>query len=406
MFLLYTVETGKAPLDWLGMPWLGVAPDRTPERFQFIVEERSMEPVEDALRFLLYSVSIEQVRLETERARAGDLYEWLMYRGELGRDLSDIEQSDLVEYRDRLMTQPSLKTGEPLAATTVRRRLSTLVSFYEWADSSGRIPNDIGASKKMVRLGRGDRRDMLAHLGSSTMTKNDILPKVQKRLPEFIEEGFLRGLFAELGSPPANRDGRPARDWLIVYLSLFTGMRRAEVAALTVHQFQSLAPSEEAPARLALTATKGGKPRSVPIESFVLDQVKAYVDGERKAVLRAAKAKGKFRHRKPTALFVNGPHCATKYLGNPITTDMIDRMFLRTQRRLASEDGAHHGFHHLRHTHVMRRRLAGDEWDNISRDLGHAQIGTTINVYARALNRVEPEARARYVLMLRKLAGA
>jgi integrase len=245
---------------------------------------------------------------------------------------------------------------------------------------------------------------MLAHLGSTVTTRNIVMPKVQQRLPEFIDDTTLQALFRELGSDPVKDDGRPSRDWLIVYLALLTGMRRSEICALTVHQFRGLHATEENPARLALTVTKGSKPRTVAIDAFLLERVLAYADGERKTVLRQARSKGRFRHREPIELFLNGPYCADKYLGNPVTPDMVDRIFLRAQRKVLGELTKGHSFHHLRHTHVMRRRLAGDEWENISRDVGHAQIGTTINTYARALTQVEPDVRAKFVRALRLLA--
>lgn len=80
---------------------------------------------------------------------------------------------------------------------------------------------------------------------------------------------------------------------------------------------------------------------------------------------------------------------------------MINRMFLLSQRRLFGND-ARHVFYHLRHTHVMQRRIAGDEWDNISRDIGHRHLMTTVDTYARALNRMEPQAREQYIRGLKR----
>ena len=360
-----------------------------------------MEPIEIVLRYLIYSVRRERVAVKTEIARAWDLYEWLLYLKALGSGVDEVETDDLETYRDRLLTVPSQKTRRPLEPTTVRRRLSSIVSFYTWASTEGLIPDHISEGKRGAPAWF-TRREKYQIPAIDFGTENILLPKVQVKLPEFIERDTLRRIFTDIGCDPLKPDGRACRDWLIVFLALITGMRRAEIAALTVHQVNDLKPTEDKPARLRLVTTKGGRSRTVPIETFVHERLVTYIAGERNEILKVAKKRGKFRHREPIALFLNGPRCSTKYLGTPISPPMINRMFLLSQRRLFGND-ARHVFHHLRHTHVMQRRIAGDEWDNISRDIGHRHLMTTVDTYARALNRMEPIAREQYIRGLKRL---
>ena len=398
------VQNLSRPSKWRGENWAN--PPSTqglPEGAAFVADATTMEPVQIILRYLVHSVRRDQVALKTEIARAWDLYEWLLYLNALRQTVDEVETDDLETYRDRLLTIPSLRTRRPLEPATVRRRLSSIISFYTWANAERLIPNHIAAEgRRSAVIGHAERHEYLTpatHVGADR-----ILPRMQARLPEFIEKDTLQRIFADIGCDPLKPDGRTCRDWLIVFLALITGMRRAEISALTVHQVNALKPTEDKPARLRLVRTKGSKSRTVPVEGFLHDRLMAYIAGERADILKAAKQRGKFQHREPVALFLNGPHCCTKYLGMPISPSMINRMFLLSQRRLFG-DSTRHVFHHLRHTHVMQRRIAGDEWDNISRDLGHRHLMTTVDTYARALNRMEPVAREQYVRGLKRLVG-
>jgi site-specific recombinase XerD len=155
----------------------------------------------------------------------------------LERDLAALEPADVREYRSSL-----LKSGA--AAQTVNRKLASLAAFGNWAVQAGLLTSNPALNVKSVEtvalapkwLDKKERNALIQAL-------KDDLQKSRIRYPRLW---VLR-----------------LRDAVVVTLLLNTGLRVSEVANLRVCDiFLS-----ERKASLTVRAGKGGKQRSVPINS-------------------------------------------------------------------------------------------------------------------------------------------
>jgi site-specific recombinase XerD len=155
----------------------------------------------------------------------------------LERDLATLEPADVREYRLVL-----LKNGA--AAQTVNRKLASLAAFGSWAVQAGVLASNPALNVKSVEtvalapkwLDKKERNALIQAL-------KDDLQKSRIRYPRLW---VLR-----------------LRDAVVVTLLLNTGLRVSEVANLRVCDiFLS-----ERKASLTVRAGKGGKQRSVPINS-------------------------------------------------------------------------------------------------------------------------------------------
>jgi len=147
----------------------------------------------------------------------------------------------------------------------------------------------------------------------------------------------------------------------IVEVADLTGMRRAEVALLKVHQIDMRA------GEIVLTHTKANRNRRVPI-SPALESIlaAALTKAERKA---KAKAKAGASDDK-----AGDEHLFPSRRGFPYSLDAISRGFHRAVERAGLADLR---FHDLRHDAATKLRRRGHGLDVIAKLLGHADIKTT-----------------------------
>src|SRR5437867_3787963 len=113
-----------------------------PQGFRFLVDN-DMSVIEPVLLYLhekcVISARIQAVG-NTQRAYCEDLYEWWMWLGELKKEWVDVEAEDLIRYRDTLLNEFSPHTHRRYKSKTVRRRLSTILGFYRWANDRDLVP--------------------------------------------------------------------------------------------------------------------------------------------------------------------------------------------------------------------------------------------------------------------------
>ena len=136
--------------------WDQVKSHSLPTGFHYLVYDgcRIVEPV----LFYLHDKCVRSSRIpsvgNTQTALTYDLYEWFTYLGLIHRDWDAACFDDIELYRDKLLCSKSPKTGKRYAVATVRRRLGTIVDFYEWASRQGCGASRSGASAPGTRRGR------------------------------------------------------------------------------------------------------------------------------------------------------------------------------------------------------------------------------------------------------------
>jgi integrase len=219
-----------------------------------------------------------------------------------------------------------------------------------------------------------------------------------------------------------------SRDRLVAETSLYTGMRCAEVAHLTVDQILILASEMEAQPltrefHLLITKTKGSHPGYVIFPKRLVTALLRYVETERAAAVENARARCGESYRDPGTLFVNGIRANDRDIGRQMSSATISRAFsqavlrcgwtVEEERFQLAPDGSlifdeitgkpllhtvlrpAHTFHDLRHTFAVVqysiRNLRGDKnpLATVKTLLRHKLSQTTADIYLSWLHLFE-----------------
>ena len=178
----------------------------------------------------------------TRAAYRADLMAWLGFLAEHGLEPLQADRGTVDAWRLTMEADPSPATGRPLSPATIARRLSTLRSFYDYAEDLGLIGRNPAAKAKA--------------------------PRASSESPTL---GLDRGqALAFLDA--AKADG-PLTFTLAVTL-LYLGLRVSEALALDVTDLQA-----ERGHTVARVHGKGGKLGTVAVPPFVAEVLAAWLDG-------------------------------------------------------------------------------------------------------------------------------
>lgn len=228
----------------------------------------------------------------------------------------ELEEVGAREVREWQMEH--LGRGE--AAGTVKRRLSSLSSFFRYVRRQGMLEADVMAKVTP--------------------------PRQPKRLPVFFKEGELEHLYDE-GIFPADFMGR--RDALMLRMLYETGMRRSELVGLTE-------ASVDFSALTLKVLGKRNKERLIPIELELAHNISEYLTSKRQEV-------GEIEW-----LFVNRK-------GKQIVPGEVYRVVRKYMPALSNADRiSPHVFRHSFATHILNE---GGNIQAIKELLGHEDLGTT-----------------------------
>ncbi len=232
-----------------------------------------------------------------------------------------MEDVDIISIRNFLTEE--LARG--VSKRSCKRRLSSLRHFYKY----------------MVNVG---------YINNNPFIFVDA-PKTETKYPhalykEQIQEMFKRNL--------ERTDELKNRDQAILYLLYYSGMRAAELVSLDV---QSVSLKE----RVVRVLGKGNKERIIPFTSDCQKVVKAYIDNERKELLRKSK-------ELTPALFLNAK-------GERLTTRGLEYILDSIEEKTGLFVGLHP--HILRHSFATHLLENGADLRVIQELLGHESINAT-----------------------------
>lgn len=340
------------------------------ENVPILLDER-MRLIEPACAWLMH-VALVRGRTrspQTWRTYGEALYDWWQTLEANDWAWDEVGPGELAAYRDQML-RPGGDSGRPLARSTINGRLRTIGRFYRWSVANG-LMQQVPFASHEVALSRSRPQGFLTHVdatGGQTRA-NELTMRHVPMLPRPLAPEAIRRIMAAMS----------ARDRLIVEWAVTTGIRRMEVAGLTVRHLKGNGHEPMIPVQI--DETKGGRSRIIYPPAPLVDRTRAYVREERAVLVRrtAAKRAG----RDPEALFLT---CR----GEPMKPRRVGAIFAAA----AEAAGVTATFHALRHTFAtaMLRFLQREAQTNPELNpllalqvlLGHADLATTA-IYLRVV---------------------
>jgi integrase/recombinase XerD len=231
-----------------------------------------------------------------------------------------------------------LADGEAgLAASTIKRRLATLSSLFDYLFLRGvvdrnPVPRSLGARHaRPSGGGQGGRRGVP-------------LVRAPRKLPRVLSPAEVNALTGAL---------RTDRDRAMVALMVHGGLRRCEVLGLRLRDVHV------GDRRVFIAEGKGGHQRLVPVADVFFTTLAAYL----------ARGRPKESTSDHVFLVLKGPG-----RGRPLSAAGLDEILVGARRRAGL---SHASCHELRHTCFTRLREAGMALEAIQAQAGHASIETT-----------------------------
>jgi len=253
-----------------------------------------MRLIEPAIAFLHEHAFQHAYTTETLRTYAEILYDWFDSLEQSGVVWSDVDASDLIAYRDRMLKRPSSHTGRPFSPRTINLRVRGVLRFYVWAVRHAWLP-----SSPLIALSAGFPLARHAWRGRhywQPAERSLVVLRQFENLPRPLTSEQARELLVEL-QPPYD---------LMARWQLYTGLRVGELLQLSVKDVLDQGakkPPTEAAYRSINVMRKGRKPGYVIASMSLLDETAGYIAQYRAGWMRRA---ARTRGRSPrTELFVN-----------------------------------------------------------------------------------------------------
>jgi integrase len=390
---------------------------------------------EEACRWLNEEIVLTRQSPKTWAQAAQSLVTWLDYLKVADVDWQHATKADLAAYRDAYAGAISPKTGQEYSANTIAVRITYIIDFITFAVEHGWIDSDLSAGgRSCISLSRRAPidQDALAHIrkGAAPMVEgsgavaprlNRLKPKTGKNETVFVlSREELAALIRWAGPRPSERkldDGGSDRDFIVFALGWACGLRAQEIANVSAVPFLSMVPDPQNLGRFFKLSVTGKGKKTLPIDvpAWLVLDIQAYIDGERKRSLCKRGTRAQARQLVLSSEF-------SSRAGNPMSKGGIQALFNRAcigsglltkvtktnpeTGEVVFEEVAKYSIHSLRHTYAVmtyhNHRKSGyaelDAWKYIQMQLRHKLPTTTINTYLRHIS-VWTEYRASRTLL-------
>lgn len=398
-----------------------------PQGAPFLVSRTTGQPITPILQFLRDTCiatrrgRTKRVSVHTYEAMVSDLKDFVDAMDAYDVMLMEAHAVDLDRYVDSMIYEPSPVTQQKYADRTIKRRMSTIRSFYQWAQEHGLTkhkfefgamrpgrrtnlpdakiapdvwePDGVDQDTDVTAIGLQDLRNIMSALGP--------LPKISAIQPPEEEATAVEMTFARR---------------LMFECCLQSGLRRSEVVWLRVDKVEEASSKMQEPLyKYPLEVFgKGRKWRRVMTPGWLLAAIREYIANERHEIIKRRRELD-LSFEDHGRVFVRA--CGgTKSRGNALRPKSMNAKFSRALKSIGitrrSGEGrmrAKYGPHALRHTYAVIeywiRKSEGDAepWHYIQRQLGHSSVETTQRIYLRVVHENEIEAGTLLDAMLQRL---
>jgi integrase len=229
--------------------------------------------------------------LEGRRGYAYDVAGWIDFLHDAyGIGHLEAEFEDLDEYGRELRTS----SERPVSGGTWNRKLAAIHDFYRSLVRDGRLAPDDGP----FAVPGADRELRSRAVGARAVRYLSLA-----QLRYFVEVG-MRGYRPDGTIDTAFRGGYPGRDGCIANALATTGLRRNEMRSLLMVEMGLDVPATKGRRVLIGAAAKGGRQGQVIVPRRTLEDLRAYVEGDRDVIVSVANSSGGLRGREPTMIVV------------------------------------------------------------------------------------------------------
>ena len=278
------------------------------------------------------------------------------------KDIGSTTVAKLYKHLRENGNQGRLTKGGRLTYNTVNKIHVVLGAVMQDAFNDGLVPvNHVRNNPKLVKAPTG------RHI---RMEQQELNPWTASQVQAFLE-----------WSKEVNKDDL----YPLWYLYCYTGMRRGEGAALTWGDINfetghiSIRRSTDSALRKAVKNTKTYKPRSIKVSDELLAVLKAH---------KASRAQLGLAFVKPDAYVFGTLDGTVRNAG-----DVGQRWDSSLTKAMDAIPDLHHiTIKGLRHTHATILLELGTQPKVVQERLGHANIGTTMNIYSHVTPTMQSDA--------------
>jgi integrase len=209
-------------------------------------------------------------------------------------------------------------------------------------------------------------------------------PKVERKQMQVLDA---------VGTAEMIEAARPYSAFMPILLGALCGLRRGEIAALKwrsvdldAGQLAVVASIEQTKAGCREKETKSGRDRTVALSTTMIEEPRRHRLEQAQALLQLG-------------VRLTPEHCVVMQADatalQPNSIGHAFAMFLKATKR------PHIRFHDLRHSHATQMLAAGVHPKIASERLGHAKVGTTLDLYSHVLPGMQADAAARVDVAIR-----
>lgn len=258
---------------------------------------------------------------KTLESYVGDIRTFLQWVESKGNSFTgNLKRFHVTSYRNYLVQ-------ESYEVNTINKKINSLQSFNQYLIYKNYILEQVvDLRKDKVKIASGSEKEV-----------------------EILDDNEIEKLLFYIQS-----DEVTARDRMIIYFLLYTGVRVSELVNIKLKDIDMLAMN------LTIAWGKGGKRREVPLKSEVIEAVKEYLEGDRR-----------------DSKFADSEYLILTNRSPKMDRDAVNKLLSRMEKKL----GIKMHPHKFRHTFCTRLLKKGVELTTVAKLAGHASIQTTANFY-------------------------